>query len=122
MSLKKLHEAVSAALRAARVPASVASKALVVIDEAASRYRVNSLQELFSMPEWYQWLFLVKGIVAPIARLLRSEGYCNAVYYVVTALSMLDERIDAMLKRWVRDRCSGGIDPCCSSPPCCNIQ
>jgi len=122
VSLKKLHEAVSAALRAAKVPQSVASKVLVVIDEAASRYRVNNLQELFSMPEWYQWLFLVKGIVSPIARLLRSEGYCNAVYYVVTALSMLDERIEAMLKTWIRDRCSGGIDPCCSNPPCCNVQ
>ncbi|AEM39272.1 hypothetical protein Pyrfu_1414 [Pyrolobus fumarii 1A] len=122
MSLRKLQEALSAAMRAAKVPSSVAAKVLVVVDEASSRYKISSLQELFSMPEWYQWLFLIKGVVAPIARILRSEGYCNAVYYVVTALSMVDERIDAMIKEWIKERCSAGLDPCCSNPPCCNVQ
>ena len=121
MSLRKLQEALSAAMRAAKVPSSVAAKVLVVVDEASSRYKISSLQELFSMPEWYQWLFLIKGVVAPIARILRSEGYCNAVYYVVTALSMVDERMDAMIKEWIKERCNAGLDPCCSNPPCCNV-
>ncbi len=122
MSLRKLHEALQAAMRAARVPAPVASKVLVVVDEAAARYKVNSLQELFSMPEWYQWLFIIKGLMSPIARILRSEGYCNAVYHVVVALSMVDERIGDMIREWIRDRCRAGLDPCCSSPPCCNVE
>ncbi len=100
----------------------MAAKALVTVDEAAARYKINSLQELLSMPEWYQWLFLIKGIVAPIARLLRSEGYCNAVYHIVVAITMVDERLGDIVREWVRDRCKAGLDPCCSSPPCCNVE
>jgi len=117
----RLLEAVRAGLRAARLPSSVAAKVLAEVEDALARYGLSSDRELFSLPEWGLWLVIVKSILSPVTRLLRQEGFCHANSMLISSIMVLDERVAALVREWVRARCESGNDPCCRNPPCCNI-
>ncbi len=117
----RLLEALKAGLRAARVPGPVAAKVMAEAERALETYHIKDDREIYELPEWNLWLFMVKSLLSPITRLLREEGYCHANAMVVSSVMLLDERIAGLVKKWVKARCSAGLDPCCRNPPCCNI-
>ena len=118
----KLLSSLQTALRAARVPGSVAAKAMAEVEAALERYKIRSDEELLSLPDWNLWLVVVKSMLSPITRLLRGEGYCHANSMVVGAFIVYDERVAEFVREWLRARCRAGLDPCCRNPECCNIN
>ena len=117
----RLLEALQTALRAAKVPGSVAAKVIAEAESVLETYRVQSDRELLELPDWNLWLLVNKSLLSRLTRLLRSEGFCHANSFVISAVMLLDERIAELVREWVKSKCSSGNDPCCKNPRCCNI-
>lgn len=117
----RLLEAIRTGLRAARVPGTVAAKVLAEVEEALARYKIMRDEDIYRLPEWNIWLLIIKSILSPAVRLLRSGGYCHANNMLISSIMVLDERLAALIRDWIRGRCEAGLDPCCKNPPCCNI-
>jgi len=120
--MRKLIEAIQMALRAAKVPPNVSAKVISHVESTFSEYGINTLEELLKAPDWYLWLVLIKSLLSPITRMLKSEGYCHANYYIVATLIAFDERFNKFVREWVKSRCKAGLDPCCSNPKCCLVS
>ena len=121
MSTKTLYDIVEAGMKAARLPSNVRARIRAIVEEAIETYSVTTINDLVRLPEWNIWLVLVKSIMQPIHKLLRREGLCHATYYIVAAFTAADEKLANIVREWVRNRCKTGLDPCCSSPKCCNL-
>ncbi len=117
----RLTEVVESALRAAKVPPPVVARALSHVEEVEAAYRVSSVSELSKLGDWELWLVLVKSLLSPLTKMLKREGLCGANYFLVGGFVALDERVAETVRRWVLDRCRAGLDPCCSSPRCCDL-
>ncbi|NOZ88815.1 MAG: hypothetical protein GXO15_02700 [Crenarchaeota archaeon] len=117
----RLLEALQAGLRAARVPGSVAAKVVAEAEAVLETYRIRDDRELLSLPDWNLWLVVNKSLLSRLTRILRSEGFCHANSFLVSAVMLLDERVARLVREWVKARCSADLDPCCRNPPCCNI-
>ncbi len=117
----RLLNVVESALRAARTPPPLIAKALSHVESVEQTYGVSSVAELVKMSDWELWLILIKSMLSPLVKMMRREGYCKANYFLIGGLMAIDERVAELVKRWVRDRCKADLDPCCSSPRCCNL-
>jgi hypothetical protein len=117
----RIADVVESSLRAARVPAQLIAKALSHVEDVEQTYRVLTVSELAKLNEWELWLILIKSLLSPLTKMMRREGYCGANYFLVGGFIALDERVAEAVRRWVAERCRAGLDPCCSSPRCCNL-